>query len=105
MEGYAQLASRMSNHTDLAIFRRFGALNAQNFLYLQAELTELESRLRDKEKLNCQSDDERKRWYARDWHSLSKASTAEGGDESQWLLFLEIRAKLKEYSISPLSTA
>jgi hypothetical protein len=44
--GYAQLASLMGAHPEVAVFRRFGALNAQNLLYLQAELTHLELELR-----------------------------------------------------------
>ena len=45
MEGYAKLASFMASDSEFAIFRRFGALNAQNLLYYQAELMDLETHL------------------------------------------------------------
>jgi hypothetical protein len=43
--GHAKVATLMSHHSDLAIFRRFSKLNFQNLLYLQAELTHLEANL------------------------------------------------------------
>jgi hypothetical protein len=98
MEGYAQLAQRMTNHPDLGILRRFGALNVQNLLYLQAELTVLESKLRKVEEQNAASPDEQTQWCAYDWRSLIK-HRAEDDDQSQWLVFLEVRSKLREYSM------
>ncbi|KAF2174453.1 hypothetical protein K469DRAFT_756731, partial [Zopfia rhizophila CBS 207.26] len=44
-QGYAKLATLISKEKDYAIFRKFSTLNARNLLYLQAELTDLESRL------------------------------------------------------------
>jgi hypothetical protein len=43
--GYTKLASVMGKNPELAIFRRFSALNAKNLLYLQAEHVNLEARL------------------------------------------------------------
>jgi hypothetical protein len=86
MDGYAQLAWRMSVHGDLAVVRRFAALNIQNILYLQAELVHLEERLREKERANSSSENETLRWYARDWQTLSRGQSHEGEDESQWRL-------------------
>lgn len=100
MEGYAQIGDRMSSHPEFAIFRRFSALNAQNLLYLQAELLDLETRLREIERSNSESDNETRKWYARDWYSLSNASDDDGGNPQQWELFLEIRQKLEQYSMS-----
>jgi hypothetical protein len=40
--GYEGLAQLMGVYPELAIFRRFGALNLQNVLFLQAEITALE---------------------------------------------------------------
>jgi len=40
--GYEGLAQFMGVYPELAIFRRFGALNLQNVLFLQAEITALE---------------------------------------------------------------
>jgi hypothetical protein len=42
MEGYPKLSRLMAFYPEVAIFRRFGALNAENLLYLQAELQDLE---------------------------------------------------------------
>lgn len=98
MEGYAQIAWRMANHSDLAIFRRFAALQAQDLLYRQAELRVLEIKLRKQELTNSRSQNERQTWYSRDWQTLSKAEHAEGTTETQWRTSLEIRDKLAEYS-------
>jgi hypothetical protein len=97
MEGYAQLAWRMSVHGDLAVVRRFAALNIQNILCLQAELVHLEERLREKERANSSSENETLRWYARDWQTLSRGQSHEGEDESQWRLCLRVRERLREY--------
>jgi hypothetical protein len=98
MEGYAQVAWRMSAYKETAIIRRFAELNVHNILYMQAELSRLEDRMKEKEQESCFSRDDRRRCYARDGHTLSNAKAADGGDESQWQLFLEIREKLEEYS-------
>lgn len=49
MIGYAAIASRMSNSSDLTLLRSFSSLNYQNILYLQAELTHIEQLWREKE--------------------------------------------------------
>jgi hypothetical protein len=98
MEGYAKIAWRMSMNPDLVLFRRFQALNAQNLLYLQAELVHLEYSLREQAAADSLSGSEQRRLYSRDWYTLKNASEAEGGDERQWQIILETRAKLKEYS-------
>jgi hypothetical protein len=103
MEGYAQIAWRIANHDDLGIFRRFAALNAQDLLYMQAELRVLELKLRQQETSNSRSGNERQTWYSRDWQTLSKAEKVEGTRDTQWQTFLEIREKLAKYSKS-LST-
>ncbi|CZR51277.1 uncharacterized protein PAC_01152 [Phialocephala subalpina] len=96
-EGYAKIATLMSHHSELAIFRRFNKLNLQNLLYLQAELTHLE------DELNClaerDKDDPNRRFHSKDWWSLAVSSNEE--DESsgeQWEKVLDIREKLKEYN-------
>lgn len=89
--GYPQLAARMGKFPEAAIFRNFLALNTQNLLYLQAELVELERKLR-----HIQVRDEKggplKKRLARDWYFLEK----DGGE--QWELVREIRSKLAEFS-------
>lgn len=126
MDGYAKLATLMGAYPEVAIVRRFAALNAQNVLYLQAELVNLESRLRRYEKEDRNSGDQTRVDYAIDWFKLSNAkdlqSSGTGGTPSdrdfdeevdvneavdedeelhrgrRWRLILQIRGKLKEYS-------
>jgi hypothetical protein len=94
MEGYAKLAHLMSTHHELAIFRRFKALNMQNLLYLQAEITHLEAEL-----LRVAREDVKhggRQHHAHDWWSLSQGEFE--GDGDQWETVLEIRNKLETYS-------
>ena len=101
MEGYAKLASLMGPHPEVAILRRFGALNAQNLLYLQAELVALEDDLRTIAAEDSASDNPDLAIHSRDWYTLSKlkSGTADGEDAGrQWATILSIREKLKEYS-------
>ena len=99
MNGYSELASIMGKYSEMGILRRFGTLNAQNLLYLQAELTELEIGL----KKAAQDDidhgnhgDVRRRLFAQNWTLLSRPIG--DGDETQWAKILQIRTKLREYS-------
>jgi hypothetical protein len=101
--GYRSLASAMGESPQWAIFKRFGTLNAQNLLYLQAELTSLEKKLLAyiKEDQAAIGDDRDR--YDRDWETLKASCDSNpppppGNDSRQWSTFLEIRAKLKEYS-------
>lgn len=96
MEGYAKIASRIAAHPELGIYRRFGALNAQNLLYLQAEIHGLEQELRIyAEEDAAASDDETRKLYSRDWHTLAESREK---DRRQWNTMCRIREKLKEYS-------
>jgi len=49
VRGYPKLSYEIGRDPEMAIFRRFGALNAQNLLYLQADITLLEQELREQE--------------------------------------------------------
>ena len=94
MEGYAKLASLMGAYPEVAILRRFGALNVQNLLYLQAELVALES---DLKQFAAEGEDQANR--ARDWYTLSQSRQAAG---EEWQTMKKIRKKLKEYSVYQL---
>ena len=101
MEGYAKIASIMGSHPEVAILRRFGALNAQNLLYLQAELVALEQDLRAISAKDSTSNEQNRTKYSRDWYTLSRSQNQTTGGEDagkQWQTILQIRAKLKEYS-------
>lgn len=95
--GYPKLAAKMEILPEVAIFRRFGALNAQNLLYMQAELVYLKKELR-----RCQLEDhcnpsEKRSKYALDWRWLKVSEGTEAGE--QQALILRIRDLLKEYSM------
>lgn len=95
MEGHAKVAQLMSQHPELAIARRFSHLNMQNLLYLQAELAHLEVEYRNIAEANQRYPERLD--FAKDWFSLSQSN--DEADLEQWEKFLEIRGKLKEYSI------
>jgi hypothetical protein len=99
--GYPKLAGQMGLLPETGIFRRFGTLNAQNLLYLQAEIIHLENKLRKVELSDKQSIDGKNARFSVDWYELSK--TARGSDNNnsdQWQKVLELRGKLKEYSMA-----
>lgn len=100
--GYRRMALAMENMHRFAIFKRFGALNAQNLLYLQAELTVLEKRLEGYIEVDRRVEPPSVREkYDRDWETLKNSCEKEAAiehNDRQWSTFLEIREKLKEYS-------
>jgi hypothetical protein len=49
LKGYPKLATLMGDFPDVAIFRRFGTLTMLNLMRLQAELIEIEEKLRLKQ--------------------------------------------------------
>ena len=107
MEGYPKLASLMGACPEVAILRRFGSLNARNLLYLQAELVALEETLRACTERNNASNDADRIRSARDWYTLSRLGSASSNNNNgsnvdagvEWRTMLEIRKKLKEYSL------
>lgn len=96
MADYNKLADLVSAHEELAIFRRFGRLNAKNLLYLQADLAHLESELENIELEDKHSEDSEKSAYG---NSLFDLRDSEGTcKDLQWRKVLEIRKKLRAYS-------
>lgn len=94
--GYPKFAELMNDIPEMAIFRRFGALNALNLLYLQARLVHIERKLKKAQELDHQSPEGCKSLYAKDWYFLNESE--QDGDESQLQLVEEAREKLNEYS-------
>ena len=94
--GYPKLSERMGIVPEMAVFRRFGTLNAQMLLYMQSELIHLEEELRELELEDSRSKQPYKSKYSRDYFFLYNPTTK--GDDKQLRLVLEIKAKLKEYS-------
>jgi hypothetical protein len=97
IKGYPRLASQIELRPDLAIFRRFGSLNAENLLYFQAELTMLERDLHDQQLEDHSSGHSRKSKYALSWYQLE--SSGLDGDERQLQLVFRMREVLKQYSM------
>jgi hypothetical protein len=94
---YPKLALLMASCPETAIFRRFGALNTQNLLFLQAEVTHLERELEILRGNNELNNSERSFRGDRNWFELSQES--EGGEpDPQWVVIQDIRDRLKEYS-------
>lgn len=96
VRGYPKLACQMELRPEVAIFRRFGALNAENLLYFQAELAMLERDLRDRQSEDSHYPDKAK--YASSWYQLSNSKDRD--EDSQLSLVYKIREKLRLYSES-----
>ena len=96
--GYERLAQFMGRHPEVATFRRFGALNAQIILYLQAELTYLEHDLRKHEKANAESGHTGRALYSRYWPYLAESASSPHRSPEQWNTMLKIKEVLREYS-------
>ncbi|KAI1411525.1 hypothetical protein F5Y13DRAFT_191142 [Hypoxylon sp. FL1857] len=96
--GYSLLGSLMGAHPEIATFRRFGALNALNLLYMQAELISLENGLHKQAKSDAESGHFDRSIYYRDWQTLSESVTTEDGDPTQWRTMLKVKEKLSEYN-------
>jgi hypothetical protein len=94
--GYPKLAAKIESLPEAAIFRRFGALNAQNLLYYQAELTYLERKLKTQQQKDRNLGTDQEKRYSIDWFWLERAR--QDGDATQLGLVLKIRTLLKEYS-------
>ncbi|KAF2643692.1 hypothetical protein P280DRAFT_537296 [Massarina eburnea CBS 473.64] len=95
-KGYAKLAAQMGQLPETAIFRRFGALNARNLLYLQSELTSLEEALEKAEDIDSKNGKGEKDKYAADYYWLQMSE--HDGDTYQLKLMMKIRSLLKEYN-------
>lgn len=94
MEGYPAVAQIMSNHDELAIFRRFKELNILNLLYSQAEIIDLEADLAILRAVDGAQPE--RAAYNRHWWSLAKSE--KDADKEQWRKIEEIRQKLEAYS-------
>jgi hypothetical protein len=95
-KGYPKLAARIEVQPELAIYRRFGALNAQNLLYYQAELMDIEEKLMAQQVKDNQDTNGAKQKYASNWFRLKVSAT--DGDTKQLDLVKRMREILKEYS-------
>ena len=92
--GYPKLAEYVAVEPQLAIFKRFGALNAENLLFMQAEIAGLEEELRQIVAADLKSPDKKVRKSAKSWRILYAARE----HSAQWQKRMEIREKLRDYS-------
>lgn len=81
---------------ETSIFRRFGTLNSLNLLYLQAELTDIENKLREAQVADHNTSEGYKKFYAKNWYFLKVS--AQDGDDKQLQLVNLLREKLDKYS-------
>lgn len=100
MQGYQKLAALLCSSHGLQIFRKFGALQTKNILYLQAELTILETQLaaimeQDQEEANAGTGE--KADFLISWLALKKSDQDPIADNTQYKKVMEIRRCLKEY--------
>jgi hypothetical protein len=103
--GYPKLAGRMGAMPEIAMFRRFGALNARNLLYMQNELAVLGKKLKQIEVEDSKSMEGKKRSYCRNAVWLNTANIKfdgqlRDGDAKQRDLVLKMRVLLNQYSES-----
>ncbi|OJD33530.1 uncharacterized protein BKCO1_2900020 [Diplodia corticola] len=89
--GYPLLADHMGRMPQIAIFRRFGAINTLDLLYRQAELKRMEKELREEQEKSANMSGDPGD-YAINSYLL------EDDDGEQWKVFKKIRIKLKEYN-------
>ncbi|KAK0637821.1 hypothetical protein DIS24_g10427 [Lasiodiplodia hormozganensis] len=94
--GYPKLAELMNVVPETAVFRRFGTLNSLNLLYLQAELTDIEQKLRQAQVADHNAEEGFKKFYAKNWYFLKES--ARDGDEEQLQLVDLAREKLDKYN-------
>ena len=92
--GYPKLADYVALEPQSAIFKRFGALNAENLFYMQAEIAGLEEELREIVANDTNSRDPKVQKFSQSWRILQAARE----NSAQWQKRMEIRARLKEYS-------
>jgi hypothetical protein len=97
--GYPRLSGYIERIPEVAIFRRFAALNTRHLLYLQAELVQLQNELEAIELEDKQSGDEKRQKYCVDWYWLKDSMhSSDAVKKKQWNLMQIIAAKLKEFS-------
>lgn len=98
MAGYSKLATLMASHQELGLFKQFAILNIKNLLFMQSELVYLEKELLSISSSNAVSQKFAERAFEFSLFDLKESAGSPG--DTQWQKTLEIREKLKQYSIS-----
>ncbi|THX44357.1 hypothetical protein D6D10_00414 [Aureobasidium pullulans] len=92
--GYHRVADLMGQYPEIAIFRRFAALNIVNLLSLQAELVDLQVQFRDIWAEDDASSDLDEQEFSTYFRKLRRSENSVQNE-----MLLEIRKKLQEYSM------
>lgn len=96
-EGYRAIAQFLAEEPGIVILNRFSTLNVQNLLYMQSELYHLEDELHEITKEDAASSCPTRQNYRYSFKELEHSLS--GSEDFQWKKILEIRDKLKLYSI------
>jgi len=111
LEGFPSLSALLSSDPDLQVYRRFNRLAARNLLYLQAEILDLESRLKEFDAEDVEianAEDDEGDWMevklnARCWEVFrERAEQGEEKEKERMKLIRELRERLAEYRASYL---
>ncbi|MCJ1351511.1 MAG: hypothetical protein MMC33_001495 [Icmadophila ericetorum] len=125
-DGYPKLATLIGRTGEVAIFKRFSALNAENLLFMQAELLYLENELKKIVDSDLRADsatqlnaapagiaqpdgyqneasheyatEPDRKLYARSWRIMWEDARRYPLNSRQWQMRMLIKEKLKEYS-------
>jgi hypothetical protein len=108
---YPDLARFMALYPEVMILRKFSYLNAKNLLYYEAELANLEHRLKAIEREDRQCERSPRQEYATSWKKMaaseghrknfettSREDSVSPRNRLQWQTFLEVRETLCKYS-------
>ncbi|KAI5924173.1 hypothetical protein F4810DRAFT_666068 [Camillea tinctor] len=102
--GYDRLAQFMGRHPQLGIFRRFGALAYETLLYYQAEISDIEQRLRGLRAANKSPGDgpggDNRKEYMMSWVELLESTESDDPDDTgreQLKLIMRLRDLMVKY--------
>lgn len=106
LEGFPSLSALLSSDPDLQVYRRFNRLASRNLLYLQAEILDLEWRLKEFDAEDVEianAEDDEGDWMevklsARCWEVFrERAEQGEEKERKRMRLIRELRERLAEY--------
>lgn len=97
--GYPRLGKRMGSIPETAMYRKFGAINAQILPHMQAEITAWERDLRECELSDSQIIGGNRNKNVLSWYYLQASATSDDYEEKkQYTILEQLRKRTKEYS-------
>ena len=106
LEGFPSLSALLSSDPDLQVYRRFNRLASRNLLYLQAEVLDLEARLKESDAEDlavANAEEDGGDWMevklnARCWEVFrERAERGEEKERERMKLIRELRGRMAEY--------